>query len=44
MERPSYEIDSPHINAPTLPWALAGWTVSALHVLFFVAAWMHRSM
>jgi hypothetical protein len=41
MERPPYEIDSPYINAPNWPWALAGWTVSALHVMFFVAAWIH---
>ena len=43
MERPPYEIDSPYINAPNWPWALAGWTVSALHVLFFVSAWVFRS-
>jgi hypothetical protein len=44
MDRPSYEIDSPHLNAPTWPWVLAGWTVSALHVLFFVAPWIQRSV
>ena len=43
MERPSYERDSPYINAPNWPWMLAGWTISALHVLFFLLAWMHRS-
>ena len=43
MERPSYEVDSPYINAPNWPWAMAGWTISALHLLFFLAAWMHRS-
>jgi hypothetical protein len=43
MDRPSYEVDSPHINAPNWPWALAGWIISALHVLFFLVAWMHRS-
>ncbi len=43
MERPSYEIDSPYINAPDWPWTLVGWTVSALHVLFFVSAWVFRS-
>src|SRR5215204_2162458 len=42
-ERPSYEVDSAHINAPHWPWAVAGWTMSALHILFFVAAWIHRS-
>jgi hypothetical protein len=41
MERPAYEVDSPYINAPSWPWALAGWTVSALHVVFFVVAWIH---
>jgi hypothetical protein len=39
MDRPSYEVDSPFINAPSWPWAVAGWTISALHVLFFLAAW-----
>ena len=43
MERLSHEVDSPHINAPTRPWLLAGWTFSALHVLYFLAAWMHRT-
>ena len=42
-DRPPYEVDSPHINAPNWPWALAGWTISSLHLLFFLAAWMHRS-
>jgi hypothetical protein len=44
MERPSYEFDSPHINAPTWPWTVAGWTVSALHLMFFVVAWIERSI
>ena len=43
MDRPSYEVDSRYINAPTWPWAVAGWTVSALHVVFFVVAWIHRT-
>jgi hypothetical protein len=43
MDRPAYEMDSPHINAPNWPWAAAGWTVSGLHVLFFVAAWIQRT-
>jgi hypothetical protein len=42
MDRPQYEIDSPYINAPSWPWMAAGWTVSALHVGFFLVAWMHR--
>jgi len=42
MERPAYEVDSPYINAPDWPWAMAGWTVSALHLVFFLAAWIHR--
>jgi hypothetical protein len=40
MDRPSYEIDSPYINAPTWPWTVAGLTVSTFHLLFFVLAWM----
>jgi hypothetical protein len=40
MDRPSYEIDSPYINAPHWPWTVAGVTVSAVHVLFFFVAWM----
>jgi hypothetical protein len=43
MERPSYEVDSPYINAPTWPWLVAGWAVSTLHVLFFLAAWMRAA-
>jgi len=42
MERPAYEVDSPYINAPDWPWAMAGWTVSALHLVFFLAAWIYR--
>ena len=44
MERPSYEVDSPRINAPSWPWTLAGLTVSALHALFFLASWIQRSV
>jgi hypothetical protein len=44
MSRPSYEVDSPHINAPQWPWAVAGWTISALHVVFFLEAWIQRSV
>jgi hypothetical protein len=40
MERPSYEIDSPYINAPNWPWTVAGVAVSALHALFFLVAWI----
>jgi hypothetical protein len=40
MERPSYEVDSPYINAPTWPWMVAGWAFSTLHILFFLAAWI----
>jgi hypothetical protein len=43
MERPSYERDSPYINAPIWPWALAGWTISALHLFLFLAAWMQQA-
>jgi len=42
-DRPSYEVDSPYINAPSWPWAVAGWAVSALHLVFFVVAWITRS-
>jgi hypothetical protein len=42
MERPSYEVDSRYINAPSWTWAVAGWTISALHVLFFLVAWLHH--
>jgi hypothetical protein len=42
MDRPSYEVDSPHIDAPNWPWILAGWTISTLHVLLFLAAWMRH--
>jgi hypothetical protein len=43
MERLSFDIDSPYINAPSWPWAVAGWTISAFHVLFFLAGWILRS-
>jgi hypothetical protein len=43
MDRPSYEVDSPHINAPHWPWAMAGWTICALHVVFFLIAWINHS-
>jgi hypothetical protein len=43
MERPSYEVDSRLINAPTWPWAVTGWTISTLHMLFFLAAWIRQA-
>jgi hypothetical protein len=44
MERPSYEVDSRHINAPTWPWAVAGWTAGTLHILFFLTAWIRHAI
>jgi len=43
IDRPSYEIDSPYINAPSWPWSLMGYVLCALHVLFFLVAWMQRT-
>lgn len=42
MDRPAYEVDSPYINAPSWPWAVAGWTVSVLHLVFFIVAWVRK--
>jgi hypothetical protein len=41
-DRPSYEVDSRLINAPTWPWIVIGWTISTFHVLFFLAAWIRQ--
>jgi hypothetical protein len=43
MERPSYEVDSPHINASSWPWIVAGVAICALHVLLFLVAWLQHS-
>jgi hypothetical protein len=42
MDRPSYEVDSRFINAPNWPWIVAGWTVSAMHLVFFFVAWVRK--
>jgi hypothetical protein len=34
----SPELYGPYLHAPVLPWQLAGWTTSALFVLWFVIA------
>jgi len=41
VERPSYEVDSPYINAPSWPWSVAGGLLCTLHLLYFLVAWMH---
>jgi hypothetical protein len=33
------ERDSRYINAPVWPWSVAGWSLAAMFILFFVAAW-----
>ena len=43
VKHPAYERDSPYINAPNWPWSLAGCVLSALHLLFFLIAWMQQA-
>jgi hypothetical protein len=37
----AYDLDSPFMNAPVWPWALAGWILAAFFLVLFVVARIH---